>query len=45
MRGIKLREYLNLLLDILYLIFCALEVNDLDGYCFSCSFIKAECRL
>jgi len=45
MRGIKLGKNLNLLLDILYLVFCAFEVNNLDGYRFPRPFIEAECRL
>ena len=45
MRGIELRKDLNLLLDILYLIFCALEVNYLDGYSFPRPFVEAERRL
>ena len=45
MRGIELGEDLNLLLDILYLILCAFEVNNLDGYGLPRSFIEAERRL
>ena len=45
MRRIKLGKNLNLLLDILYLVFCAFEVNDLDGYRFPRPFIEAERRL
>lgn len=42
MGGIELGKNLNLLLDILYLIFCAFEVNNLDGYSFPRPFIEAE---
>ena len=42
MRGIKLGKDLNLLLDIFYLIFCAFEVNNLDGYSFPRPFVEAE---
>jgi len=42
MRGIKLGKNLNLLLDILYLVFCAFKVNNLDGYSFPRPFIEAE---
>jgi hypothetical protein len=45
MRGIELGKDLNLLLDILYLIFCAFEVDDLDGYSLPRPFVEAECRL
>lgn len=45
MRGIKLRKDLNLLLDILYLILCAFEVNNLDGYSLPRPFIEAERQL
>ena len=45
MRGIELRKDLNLLLDILYLILCAFEVNNLDGYSFPRPFVEAERRL
>lgn len=45
MRGIELGKNLNLLLDILYFVFCAFEVNNLDGYSFSRPFIEAERRL
>ena len=44
MRGIKLGKNLNLLLDILYLIFCTFEVDNLDGYCFPRLLIEAEGR-
>jgi len=33
MWGIKLRQDLYLLLNILYLIFRTFEINNLDGYC------------
>ena len=42
MRGIELGKNLNLLLDILYLVFCAFKVNNLDGYSFPRPFIEAE---
>lgn len=42
MRGIKLGKDLNLLLDILYLIFCAFKVDNLDGHGFPCPFVEAE---
>jgi len=45
MWGIKLGKNLNLLLDILYLVFCAFKVNNLDGYSFPRPFIEAERRL
>jgi hypothetical protein len=45
MRGIELGKDLNLLLDILYLIFCAFEVDDLDGYSLPRPFVEAKCRL
>ena len=45
MWGIELREDLNLLLDILYLILCAFEVNNLDGYSFPRPFVEAGRRL
>jgi len=45
MWGIELGKNLNLLLDILYLVFCAFKVNNLDGYSFPRPFIEAERRL
>lgn len=42
MRGIELRKDLNLLLDILYLIFCTFEVNNLDCYSLPSPFVEAE---
>lgn len=41
MGGIELRKDLNLLLDILYLVFCAFEVDDLDGDSFPRPFVEA----
>ena len=45
MRGIKLGKDLNLLLDVLYLVFCAFKVNNLDCYSFPRPFIEAERRV
>jgi hypothetical protein len=42
MWGIKLGKNLNLLLDILYLVFCAFEVNNLDSYSFPRPLVEAE---
>ena len=41
MRGIELGKDLNLLLDILYFIFCAFEVDNLNGYGFPRPFVEA----
>lgn len=42
MRGVKLGQNLNLLLNILYLIFCTLEVDNLNSHSLLCSFIIAD---
>lgn len=42
MRGIELGKDLNLLLDVLYLVFCTFEVDDLNSYSFPRPFIEAE---
>ena len=44
MGRVQLGKDLYLLLDILNLIFCTLEVNDLDGYCFLGPLVIAEYR-
>lgn len=45
MRRIQLRQNLNLLLDIFYLVLRTLEVNNLDGYGLLCSFIVTGTKI